>query len=254
MMFRNKKGTDKPIEIFIALFVILVVAMVILKMFQSQISEKSAQLAEETQKEKINSLKKDLDQFCQMKCNEAGSSRRSQVQYCISYFETDPNDDLDGDGQLASTGDYIDEITDGLIGFCEDRIYCPAYNDDCGNLNPERCKEIVCEWMAEQNALSTDEELTQKVFGTITNFEDEYLTPGKCYDGLTKNQLEKHWFTNVIKMKSPFDGENFCYFDVGTCYGMRDLRSAQDYYGDDLGGWCLSFDDFADAFGATEEE
>jgi hypothetical protein len=29
MMFRNKKGTDKPIEIFIALFVILVVAMVI---------------------------------------------------------------------------------------------------------------------------------------------------------------------------------------------------------------------------------
>ena len=38
---RNKKGTDKPIEIFVALFIILAVAMVILKMFSGQIQDKT---------------------------------------------------------------------------------------------------------------------------------------------------------------------------------------------------------------------
>ena len=37
---KNRKGTEKPIEIFVALFIILAVALVMLKLFQSQIAEK----------------------------------------------------------------------------------------------------------------------------------------------------------------------------------------------------------------------
>jgi len=41
----NRRGTEKPIEIFVALFVILAVALVMLKLFQGQITEKQAQLS-----------------------------------------------------------------------------------------------------------------------------------------------------------------------------------------------------------------
>ncbi|MEM4268420.1 MAG: hypothetical protein QXK37_06355 [Candidatus Woesearchaeota archaeon] len=50
MNFKGKRGTDKPIEIFIALFVILAVAMVILKMFSSQIEQKSKKWSSNSKK------------------------------------------------------------------------------------------------------------------------------------------------------------------------------------------------------------
>ena len=48
-LFKGKLGTDKPIEIFIALFVILAVAMVILKMFSSQIEKKKTEMEQQQQ-------------------------------------------------------------------------------------------------------------------------------------------------------------------------------------------------------------
>ena len=68
MKIFGKKGTDKPIEIFIALFVILAVAMVILKMFSTQIAQKQNEMARQQEIERIKQAKNDLNIFCEQKC------------------------------------------------------------------------------------------------------------------------------------------------------------------------------------------
>ncbi len=65
--FGIPRGSRPPS--IIALFVILVVAMVILKMFTSQIEDKKAQLEEESRKQKLAQTKDDIESFCKSKCN-----------------------------------------------------------------------------------------------------------------------------------------------------------------------------------------
>ena len=64
----NKKATEKPIEIFIALFIILAVAMVILKMFSGQIASKQQQLGELEQAQRVQQERQEATQFCNERC------------------------------------------------------------------------------------------------------------------------------------------------------------------------------------------
>ena len=85
-LFRGKLGTDKPIEIFIALFVILAVAMVLLKMFSSQIEQKKTEMEEQAQAERAKQAVADLDTYCDSQCSKAHRSLKDKVSYCTSYY------------------------------------------------------------------------------------------------------------------------------------------------------------------------
>ena len=116
-IFKSKKGTEKPIEIFVALFIILAVAMVILKMFSGQIASKQQQIGELVQQER-----QEAQQFCNERCVEASSgdcSKERQAAYCLAQIKGGL--DLNGNG---ATVDYDESLLAG-IGICEDGVYCP---------------------------------------------------------------------------------------------------------------------------------
>ena len=77
----NKKGTEKPIEIFIALFVILAVAMVLLKMFGGQITSKQKELKEIADQNRLDQMRKDIKSFCNGKCADIDGTM-DKVTYC----------------------------------------------------------------------------------------------------------------------------------------------------------------------------
>ena len=84
---RSKRGTEKPIEIFVALFVILAVALVMLKLFQSQITEKQKQLSDFEQEQRAQELRQKVQLHCQSKCTEAsnnGCSLQALAALCLS--------------------------------------------------------------------------------------------------------------------------------------------------------------------------
>ncbi len=144
MIFNSKKGTEKPIEIFVALFIILAVSMIMLKMFQGQISEKTTEL-KDMQRE--TDLKDRLDGarlICRDLCSEAatdGCTKRSVSAYCMRRLGS-----LDLDGDLE-TGGYDTTLLGG-VGACEDAIYCPMLTEcKCGKtLSMTICKDILCEY------------------------------------------------------------------------------------------------------------
>ncbi len=143
-MFKfNKKGTEKPIEIFIALFIILAVSMVMLKMFQSQIKSKTADMQEYDQETALEQARDEATNICKTECtraNDNGCSLRAKAAYCIKKL-----DSLDLNGDLQ-TGGY-DENLMGGIGVCEDAILCPHVQTcTCGvELNIAECSKVLCD-------------------------------------------------------------------------------------------------------------
>ena len=150
----GKKGTEKPIEIFVALFVILAVALVMLKLFQNQITQKQTELQTFQQEQKAQELKEKATLYCQDKCNQAsndGCSLRTLASLCISY------------GSDAITGtDYLDLNNNGRldrdttqlpgIGICEDAVPCHALISTCcgRQLNGATCDTILREYWGGQ--------------------------------------------------------------------------------------------------------
>ncbi len=141
-MFSNKKGTDKPIEIFIALFIILAVAMVILKMFSGQIQEKTKELQKIQQKEKFQQAKGDAQRECDEICTHAlqnECSIQQKAQFCQHKLLNGLDVNMDGD-----SSDMTEDLLGG-IGVCESAIYCPQVTTcQCqGELNTINCVDIL---------------------------------------------------------------------------------------------------------------
>ncbi|NJL43769.1 MAG: hypothetical protein HC945_00370 [Nitrosarchaeum sp.] len=89
-MWKNRKGTDKPIEIFIALFIILAIAMLMLRMFSDQLKDKTNELKMQEQKAKLEQAKNDAENECKDVCTGAvsnGCDLKSQVRFCIRQSE-----------------------------------------------------------------------------------------------------------------------------------------------------------------------
>jgi len=127
---KNKKGTEKPIEIFVALFVVLAVAMVLLKMFSGQVAEKSNELGQFSER-----------QAAMGKCEELCSAAKTNncreeelIKYCNAKFKLD----LDGNSKIGINSEYPYEL-------CEDSIFCPLVNEcTCGQkLDIKECKQIM---------------------------------------------------------------------------------------------------------------
>lgn len=142
-----KKGTEKPIEIFVALFVILAVALVLLELFQSQITEKQKQLSDFEQEQKAKELQQSIALHCQQKCTEAsnnGCSLQSLAALCLS-----------GSHQVLSNGEFLDFNGNnqpdfnfenfGGEGVCENQVYCFSTIDSCcaQQIDISRCSEIL---------------------------------------------------------------------------------------------------------------
>lgn len=187
---KNKRGTEKPIEIFIALFVILAVAMVLLKMFSGQISSKTKELKEMEQRNKMKEDLANAKDFCDTRCTnsmENNCALKDKAQFCISHLEGGL--DLNGNGIL----DDYDSTFLGGIGVCEDKIYCPQItNCNCGvKLTMKNCINILCTyWTSEQGLDETD----------ANTLLERYYSPGSC--AVSGDDQSFHWYyANKESMK-----------------------------------------------------
>lgn len=141
-LFKNKDGSDKPIEIFVALFIILAVAMILLKMFSGQVADKSNELNELSKSEAAKTL-------CGDKCSAAkGNNCRDEdlIAYCVSNFKLDINKDK-----------TLAEYDSGAFKLCEDKIYCPLVNKcECGaDLTMAKCLDITKKYYQANGILLT---------------------------------------------------------------------------------------------------
>jgi hypothetical protein len=143
----GKKGTEKPIEIFVALFVILAVALVMLKLFQNQITQKQTELQTAQEEGKQKELMQKAVAQCQDKCLQASNtdcSIQSLASLCLSY----------GSDALGSM-EYLDLNSNGKkdvdntlipgIGVCEDKVPCHALISSCCStqISALGCKKIL---------------------------------------------------------------------------------------------------------------
>jgi hypothetical protein len=146
----NRRGTEKPIEIFVALFVILAVALVMLKLFQGQITEKQAQLAQFQQDQKVKEVQDAVVLHCKSLCTDAsnnGCSQQSLAALClggadevlkaqgVTYLALDQNNVMDFNAKSF-----------GGVGVCEDKVYCfNGFVDQCCNqkITPASCFAIL---------------------------------------------------------------------------------------------------------------
>lgn len=177
----NRKGTEKPIEIFVALFIILAVALVMLKLFQSQIADKQKELADVQQEQKSKELLQKVKQACSDKCVDAsnnGCSDASLASLC-SY----------GSAQVLGKNNYIDLNKDQVsgydtsllagIGVCEDRVYCFHLVDSCcaQAINAQNCKAILTRYWDNQGF--DDDEIESML---NTESENSIVYAGSCDD------------------------------------------------------------------------
>lgn len=211
-LFSGKRATDKPIEIFIALFVILAVAMVILKMFSSQIEQKKTEMEQQQQEERARQAMADLDTYCDSQCSKAHRSLKDKVAYCTSYYR----------GTIDINKNSFPDFTmalDNIQGYCEDRIYCAAYRP-CGSLDIVNCKRLVCDYLDTNMGLKSDIDKATRLVGDYfsTRRYDGLFTPGECWYRITDEEKKFHWFTTFLTVEDPSPGGTTCALSVGTCY------------------------------------
>lgn len=171
---KNKKGSEKPIEIFIALFVILAVAMVLLKMFGGQITSKQKELKDLADENKLEQMRKDIKSHCQSKCADIETTI-DKVTYCKTQYSKEA--DLNNNG---ITNEFNQEFS--IVGVCEDSIYCAAVTD-CKSLTMKNCAKILCQYFQDEWSLSANES-TQRL--------KEFIEPGSCT--MTEDEKSRHWY------------------------------------------------------------
>lgn len=153
----NKRGTEKPIEIFVALFIILAVAMVMLKMFKGQITEKSTEMQEMSRQSELEQAVDDAQLECKSACSEAAQadcSLKSKAAFCLRRL-----DPLDLDGDRSTSGVNSDVL--GGLSMCEDAIYCPMFIECmCGEpLDMVACEHVLCQYW-NKTGIQTDQATT----------------------------------------------------------------------------------------------
>ncbi|HIH25117.1 TPA: hypothetical protein HA251_08850 [Candidatus Woesearchaeota archaeon] len=170
---RNRKGTEKPIEIFVALFIILAVALVMLKLFQSQIADKQKELADVTQEQKTKEMLSKVRQACSDKCVEASNNQCSPAalaSLCMYNSRKVPGAaefiDLDNDQKSG-----MDTTLLAGVGVCEDQIYCFHLVENCcgREISAQSCKAILSDYWSSKPGL-----------GTISSLLGSNVPPGKC--------------------------------------------------------------------------
>ena len=144
---RSRKGTEKPIEIFVALFIILAVALVMLKLFQSQIADKQKELSDVQQEQRAKELISKVHQACSDKCVEASNNQcnpAALASLCMynSQITLGKNEFVDLNNDKVND---MDITLRAGIGVCEDKIYCfHVLNSCCAReISAQSCKDII---------------------------------------------------------------------------------------------------------------
>ena len=176
----NKKGSEKPIEIFIALFVILAVALVLLKMFQGQISDKTKELKDLEAERKLDEMTTKAKEKCDMLCSR-GSSLTDRARFCMRQVTSD----IDGIGVDFNNNELLDDAVTNLLPgqvACEDAIYCPHVTQ-CGPIRTMKdCIPILCNSFVKSGFDA--EQATTRL--------KELIEPGTCSAGA---DAQYHWYT-----------------------------------------------------------
>ncbi|MBN2517750.1 MAG: hypothetical protein JXB14_02815 [Candidatus Altiarchaeota archaeon] len=183
-LIKSIKGSEKPIEIFVALFIILTVAMVLLQMFQGQISERTEELSQLAKEQKLEQSKQKAKTVCNRLCSDA-DDLKGRAAYCLESVEDVEQEgiDLDMDG---IPGEYDDSLLGGL-GICEDKIYCPHLQSCGGVKSMKDCVTILCAYWT-QTGMTAEE---------ATNVLKSKVSPGTCFNALDPAEKSLHWFTKV---------------------------------------------------------
>ncbi len=169
-MFLNRKGMSMAIEIFIVLFVLLAVAMLVLRLVTEQSEQQIKIINEELRQQQLKKIKADCQSAC--KCD----SMWEKVGYCLTPIKKGQADegtmDFSGDGFTKSYAEPPE--TAGLYGLCEDKVHCSQLTTcKCGDqvLDMKNCFTLICTlWTSQGADVPT---LMQKFFPAPTCQMDE---------------------------------------------------------------------------------
>jgi hypothetical protein len=174
--------------------------MVLLRMLQGQITEKTRQLRETEQLTELRNAKDNAKLYCDELCTEVLANDCADVkmaQYCVAKIK----DGIDLDGNKART-DYDTSLLGG-IGVCEDTIYCPQIADCTCNtkLSMDNCHDILCDYW-EDNAINTNATLKASI------------TPGDCLEPNDYASKGEFWWNGYLaKYDVPSDANNiYCHY------------------------------------------
>jgi hypothetical protein len=139
-----KKGFEKAIEVFIILFIVIVASTVVLRMFKSEVADKTSDLGDLKRQELTAQSIQKAKTTCSQLCADAardGCSLQSLTAFC--GHNVGPLD-LDNDNGFRS---YDDNLLGG-VGVCEEKIVCPLLIDcTCSKrLSIGNCIETMCEY------------------------------------------------------------------------------------------------------------
>ncbi len=177
------KGQSKALELVIVLFVLVVVAWVIINIFQSLIQEQTQKLQNIQNEQELKGKALDALRICQERCNNYMKSRstRDLVDFCGESVELDIN--KDGSIGYSEKSAYAD-LSLGGIGVCEDKIPCFAIMEcKVGEkaIDANDCKNAICDYF------TNDIEASKEVRDLRLN---DILNPGECY----KATQTFHWY------------------------------------------------------------
>ncbi len=171
---KNKEASEKPIEIFIALFVVLAVAMVLLQMFGGQITSKQEELKNLAEENKLKQITQDVDDFCKNECSQINSNLDT-----VTYCKTKYGKPVDFNNNQLFT-DYNSDYS--IFGICEDSIYCSVVYE-CRELTLNNCAKILCNYFEDEWGLSKIQ---------ATERLNEFIIPGQCK--VDDNEKNNHWY------------------------------------------------------------
>lgn len=188
---KNKKGMEKPIEIFVALFVILAVALLVLQLFQDQLGGVTTQLDEEEHRNRQETLMSRAVNYCRGQCPSTCTDQ-NMARFCLAkgnsvlseyeYLDLNMNQQMDGDNTFLA-GIYV----------CEDAVPCHALIDTCcgRTINHNTCYQIL------ENFWTT-------TFGDDkSDWPTSMIDEGECAEANQPNS--GHWY---YEAGDGFDGWN----------------------------------------------
>lgn len=154
-MVMGKRGTEKPIEIFVALFVILAVSLVTLRLFQNQVTQQQQQIQsfeeEQEQKELLERASAHCTQACTAANRNSDCSLQGLASLCITYGSEVIDDpkylDLNSDKERG-----VDTSKLAGIGLCENHVPCHALVGECCDreITAKSCEDILTRYWSNQ--------------------------------------------------------------------------------------------------------
>jgi hypothetical protein len=187
----DKRGTEKPIEIFVALFIILAVAMLLLKMMRDQTRSSQDELEKQKRKEAMEAYKTDAQNRCDDLCNDAkqnGCNVKDVARFCLEKYKGELSSvpiqgfDINGNNEIDAAA--IDDV--GVL-ICEDNVYCSQETTPkcpCkGGLDMKTCIKVLCDHFTELDPATAPAQVQSRIdFGecdvdaAATNKWIDYVT------------------------------------------------------------------------------